>query len=284
MGVGVAQGYQLTTFLYGLWAGKRNLPAQPAAAHRGAPRAWALGSEEGPVLLADQHVAHQMDATTCGSTAIALAMASDPTTQPSGEPADALRSFSTFAQRQREVKELTNARRGVFSWPDRLGTAPWGAARVMKFQGHDYFDRMVVDTSLPQSSRLLTHAAHCAERGYPVLLYVGGDTTMGWNKGVPRHVVVLHSPPQRPRDVLEENSTSGASELELDPKLVALAQQIHVKLNQVKAESFDPELMIFDPASGNNTRVRLGQLIDGKAPREACGGWPHIMWAVMPKP
>ncbi len=302
-----ATGFQLTTFLYGLYAGRRRLPAVPLYLTDRDESTWRLGVGEGPVELADECRAVQVDGTTCGSASVALAKASDPTSVEAATLAGTVgtEARTVFNTLQHEIKDRTNRRKFVFGWPRRLGTPPWGAARELRFAGHEYFHRMVVDTSLPQSTRVLTHAAQCALRGFPVLLYVGGDTSMGIGAGVPRHVLVLHSPPQveladesaetQPELAQADADTGGEAsagldaEREMERKLEELEAKIQAKLDEAKRateqeEVFDPEFLLYEPSTGTNSRVTLRQLIDRKVPKDQLGGWPHIMWAVMPKP
>lgn len=327
-----ASGYQLSTFLYGLYAGRRRMPALPQHLPEREVGSWMLGVDEGPVLLAPQCNAVQVNATTCGSASIALAKASDPASseaallggvravadQAESVDADLAGSDAAvqsagaatqdeFRSLQLAIKSRTNRRKWFFAWPQKYGTPPWGASREMRFAQHEYFDRMVVDTSLPQSTRVLTHAAQCALRGFPVLLYVGGDTSMGWDAGVPRHVVVLHSPPAaalaedettdapiaddptaEPAPEPEEPVSGADVESELERKLADMEARIAAKLAEAKratdAEEFNPEFLIYEPSRGKNWRVTFQDLLNHRVPREAFGGWPHITWAVMPKP
>lgn len=300
-------GFQLTTFLYGLYAGRRKLPALPPYLSRGSASEWTLGCEPGPVTFDGSARATQVDPTTCGSASLVLAQASDPSSEVAVKLGvvgiDAKAEFDSL---QADFKNATNRRKAGVAWPHKFGTPPWGASREMRFSGHNYYDRMVVDTSLPQSSRILTHAAQSVLRGFPVLLYVGGDTSMGWDAGVPRHVVVLHSPPeaeisddlatpadhgdQVPAPESDENLQEGVQvEAQLEAKLAELEAKIQAKLNAAKdaissEELFDPQFLIYEPSRGINTPVTLRQLIDKKVPREAFGGWPHVMWAVLPEP
>lgn len=306
-----SSGFQLTTFLYGLYAGRRKLPALPAPLQDRDPDTWALGKSAGPLTVSAHCNAVQVDGTTCGSASIALAKASDP----EASEAKVLQAHglsvtqADFAELQHAIKSRTNRRKWFFAWPKKYGTPPWGASREMRFAGHDYFDRMVVDTSLPQSTRILTHAARCALGGYPVLLFVGGDTSMGWDAGVPRHVVVLHSPPapaSLENDGQSETAeseidspgepsqdvTSGYQgedlELEMEAKLAELEEKISAKLkaakSEVDGEEFNPEFLIYEPSRGKNHTVTLRAILDQAVPREAFGGWSHVMWAVMPEP
>ncbi len=300
-----AQGLQLTTFLYGLYFGRRKMPALVSPLAASQTRSWALGVNEGPVEIGGQCRAVQVDNTTCGSAAIALAKASDPASaEARGLLGTDANPQSQFAELQHAIKVETNRRRWGLKWPHAWGTPPWGASREMTFAGHEYFDRMVVDTSLPQSTRVLTHAARCVQAGFPVLLYVGGDTSMGMGKGVPRHVVVLDKPPTPLDDpsqlenalgnpdigseaVSTENNVDTDIEAVMTQRLAELERKIAAKLSEARSAmqepDFNPEMFIYEPSQGINTKVTLEELINKKCPPQAIGGWRHIMWAIMPK-
>ncbi|WP_435299589.1 hypothetical protein [Timonella sp. A28] len=286
------RGHQLTTFLYGLGAGRRRLPALPPALPPAQQQDWALGTDEGEVLLGGVHPAIQMDDTTCGSAAIVVAQASDATQTVAAQLGltgeaniDAAYVKEKFESLQRATKQQTNKRHRLFTWPHSWGTPPWGAARTMRFSGHAYYDRMVVDTSLPQSTRVLTHAAQCAQRGYPVLLYVGGDTSMRWNAGMPRHVVVLHAAARNAEDVetLSGLNVPRTGDAHDDAQIAELARTLNKTLKDAYDVEPDCRLYIYDPATGRNVAVTLRDLIDQKTPKAALGGWPHITWVVLPK-
>lgn len=315
---------------------------------------WALGVEEGAVLVGGVCPAVQVDGTTCGSAAIGLAMASDgtagaesrfpaartqrtPSPAPREKPADPLDPVATqlapevaqvtpephpaeavgeaqaqgdsivenqdsddlfsvseeeraatarrFGELQYQIKARTNKRRWLFGWPTQWGTAPWGAARVMTFAGHKYTHRMVVDTSLPQATRVLTHAADAAERGFPVLLYTGGDTSRGWGTAVPRHVVVLHCPPLPPtvpEPILDESERTGIEHI--DARLEEFSAKLKATVDRAKGIEERKPLFIYDPATGRNTLVTLDELINKGVDPSALGGWNHLTWAVVPTP
>lgn len=210
------QGYQLTEFLYGLGAGRRHLPRlpEPVAAPPGA-----IGSV-GSVLAGFGALAPvQTDATTCGSASlVVVAAAGDPSlrawllhgTAPEGTGppefgwldaasravGESGSAQDRFALLQRATKRRSNRRALLgLPWPSALGTPPWGAARTARCGSTRYTHRIVTDTSPRQSRRVLTQAVEAAARGFPVLLYTGGDTRGGPAAAVPRHVVVLHARP-----------------------------------------------------------------------------------------
>lgn len=287
--------FQLTTFLYGLGGGRRRIPAAPTPKQT---RTGLLPVAEGRVELVGQDStchAVQYDFTSCGSAAgaIALADVNESLAQwlqghepdlPVGlanleMPSVSLDTGGRFEWLQKNLKQISNRRAlGPFTWPSGAGTPPWGAKRVMSLgSGVQYIDRMVVNTSMRQRERTLTAAAVAADLGYPVLLYVGGDSSKGWKTAVPRHVVVLHGGPAP----IEE--TEGLlDDLDTEARLTKMAQEIKDRLQAARGEVFDPSLLIYDPATGTNTAVTMKQLMSNSVPATALGGWPHIVWMVLP--
>lgn len=246
----------------------------------------------GAPCLAVQH-----DQTSCGSAAIAIALAtvneqvanwlagtsdSVPTAL-LGRGHHVPTSPTSIAQRfgwlQENFKTLSNHRSlWPFSWPGKAGTPPWGAARVMTAgSGVKYRHRMVVNTSMRQRTRTMTAAAAAADQGFPVLLYVGGDSGGGWAGAVPRHVVVLHPGPTPAPEVIEEPESG-----DVEARLTRMAAEIKQKLAAATSHVFNPSLVIYEPASGTNTAVTLEELVSNVVPPNSLGGWPHIVWMVLP--
>ena len=290
-------GFQLTTFLYGLGAGHLRVPPPPASAPNrtafipDAPGAVKLDGQ-GTICLAVQH-----DQTSCGNAATAVALAAVNEQVASwlggtnsafpaellarGERApDATTQISErFQWIQQNLKALSNARSlWPFAWPNKAGTPPWGAAKVMTLgAGVNYRHRLVVNTSMRQRARTLTAAAVAADLGFPVLLYVGGDSNGGWKTSVPRHVVVLHAGPAPEVEVLDE-----PVENDLEARLTKMAAEIKERLKAATSQVFNPGLVIYEPAFGNNTAVTLDELVNNLVPPSSLGGWPHIVWMVLP--
>lgn len=79
---------------------------------------------------------------------------------------------------------------GVLPWPRSLGTPPWGAARVARFPGVAYRAVLVDDTRTDEVDDLLARVDAALDRGVPVPLYAGGDTSGGLAAALPRHVVL----------------------------------------------------------------------------------------------
>lgn len=300
------KGFQLSTFLYGLGGGRRRVPAPPALIP---DQTGYVTATPGQVNLVSHQestepatcLAVQQDPTSCGPAAAAVALSmvnldvarwlSGQTEQfpprletalvHPGAPAGPAGVQGRFSQLQSALKTISN-RRGLwpFTWPNAAGTPPWGAARVMsQGTGVRYIDRMIVNTSMRQRTQALTAAATAVDRGFPVLLYTGGDTKMGWSAAVPRHVVVLHRGEAPEPEMVPEPTDL---DLDLEAKLTAMAQQIKEKLKAANPQVFDPELVIYEPGTGTNTAVTLSQLVENEVPAHALGGWPHLVWMVLP--
>ena len=159
------------------------------------------------------HEGRQSDQTTCGSSALSmLAAAGDPSLalwlatgrlvspapeELSGAPLSALAALelappeARFAAVQRVIKRRSNSGAALgLPWPSALGTPPWGAARVARFPGVRFHQRMLDDTDAADLRSVLAAVGAWVDRGVPVPLYSGGDTAGGWSTAVPRHVVV----------------------------------------------------------------------------------------------
>lgn len=207
----------------------------------------AAGSRPGsrPVQLAPE--ARQVDETTCGAAVLAVLRLA-------GDPASALAlardpqgARHAFAARQRE----THARTRRF-WPRGLGTPPWGAAREARYGAVRYTHRVVGGREPSEGSRAVLRAAvAAASAGIPVPLYTGGDLGHGVTTAVPRHVVLLTA---------------------------------------VQEAGGGPTATLYEPSSGALHALPVDALrsADG-APRaqasrrRALGGWPHVVWAVLPR-
>ncbi|MBD5787057.1 hypothetical protein IF650_12790 [Cellulosimicrobium terreum] len=214
-------------------------------------------------------VARQTDGTTCGSAVLGLlAAAGDPvlalwlvTGEALGargtsgvEPAvpalpPGTDAAARFRRLQQVVKNRTNRKGlGPFEWPAAFGTPPWGAAREARYAGVRYTHR-VVDGPHRDGARggglgpVLDAALAAAARGAPVPLFTGGDVAAGPATAVPRHVVLL-----------------------------ATADR-------------DSRCELYEPSSGTVHRLAAADLAAGPrdpAVRRALGGWPHVVWALLP--
>ena len=157
----------------------------------------------------------QTDRTTCGSAVLAmLNAAGDPAlalwlatgtvldvsrpTELAAAPRDRLAELAgapveqRFARLHQVLKRRSNAG-GLLGlpWPAALGTPPWGAARTARFAGLYFRHEMLDDTDEVHLSGVLADVAAAVDRGVPVPLYSGGDTSRGWSTAVPRHLVLV---------------------------------------------------------------------------------------------
>lgn len=157
----------------------------------------------------------QSDGTTCGSSVLTmLAAAGDPTLalwlvsgrvlgqgrppELQDAPPDRLEALAhgpieaRFGAVQRVLKQRTNSGALLgLPWPAGLGTPPWGAARAARYVGLDFGHRMVDDTDRADLEAVLESVARSVERGAPVPLYSGGDSSRGLLAAMPRHVVLV---------------------------------------------------------------------------------------------
>ena len=199
----------------------------------------------GPRRLAPE--ARQVDETTCGAAVLAvLRLAGDPAAALAlaRDPRGARHAFAAL---QRQIH--ARARR---VWPRRLGTPPWGAAREARFGSVRYTHRVVGRHEPSEGSRAVLRAAVvAAAAGVPVPLYTGGDLGHGATTAVPRHVVLLTA---------------------------------------VRDTSAGPIATLYEPSSGAMHALPVDALRGpGGAPGaqasrgRALGGWPHVVWAVLPR-
>ncbi|WP_407318586.1 hypothetical protein UQW22_18080 [Isoptericola halotolerans] len=197
-----------------------------------------------PTLLAPE--ARQVDETTCGAAVLAMLRLA-------GDPAAALAlardprgARHAFAALQRATQARTRR-----VWPRRLGTPPWGAARAARYGPVRHTHRVVGSGEPSVGPRaVLAAAVAAASAGIPVPLYTGGDLGHGATTAVPRHVVLLTA---------------------------------------VRTGPTGSTATLYEPSSGALHAVPVDALrsVDG-APRQpsrrrALGGWPHVVWAVLPR-
>lgn len=194
----VGPGRQLTELLHRLGGGRRRLDDLPPRELGDVGAVQRLLAGLGGTLV-------QADATTCGSAAlVVVAAAGDPRLR--AWLAGGVGQERVVALQQRVKSASTRGALLGLAWPGSLGTPPWGAARTARFGTVTYGHRLVVDSDPRQSRRVLDHAILAAHRGFPVLLYTGGDTRGGAAAALPRHVVVLTSPQGRTLEVYEPSS------------------------------------------------------------------------------
>ena len=170
-----------------------------------------VGGGAGPVLLG-KVPATQVDQTTCGAAVMAMMLMM-------GDPLVAAwvmtgRSFGgylppevvgavgldgevrTIEQRWNGLQRVlhtavTRRALGVAPWPRSLGTPPWGVARVTRFAGVAFRGVVVDDAHADTVTAAVAHASAALRDGIPVPIYTSGDSRLGLDTVVPRHVVLL---------------------------------------------------------------------------------------------
>ncbi|WP_084125746.1 hypothetical protein [Demequina sp. NBRC 110054] len=167
---------------------------------------------EGPVALGVV-TARQVDQTTCGAAVLGmLHVASDPFVaiwvvtgryfagytpeavaaaliHGGGERGDVDGRWRALQRGQHTV--ATDRAVGPFPWPRSLGTPPWSVARLVRPFGIRYRSAMLDDRSPEAADALTAHASAALADGLPVVLYSAGDSDLGLETVVPRHVVLL---------------------------------------------------------------------------------------------
>ncbi|NMR19908.1 hypothetical protein [Cellulomonas fimi] len=223
--------------------------------------------------------ATQVDQTTCGSAVLAmLAAASDPllalwlatgrtaaghlprevaalrpdqrgaAAAAAATGAAATGAAARFGMLQLTVKERSSrAALGPLPWPARLGTPPWGAARVARHVGAAFASTMVDDTDAGTFGGALDRAGRSLATGVPVPLFTGGDLSSGLWTAVPRHVVLLVPRPSVARA----------------PDAAGWA--------------------VYEPSRGVVVDITREELLAPAGPRAAYGGWSHVCWMVLPQ-
>jgi hypothetical protein len=187
--------------------------------------------------------ARQVSPTTCGSAVLAmLALAGD--VRLALRLARAADPAVAFATMQRRLLDAaTRGPLGLPAWPRGLGTPPWGAARQARYGAVRFTHRVV-----GSDDGAVDHAVAAAAAGVPVPLYTGGDVSGGLARAVPRHVVLL------------------------------------TRVGEATAT-------LYEPSSGGLHTLPLGVLLAGPARGDAraaaartraLGGWPHVVWTVLP--
>ncbi|WP_251153269.1 hypothetical protein [Cellulosimicrobium sp. Marseille-Q4280] len=251
-----------------------------------------------PLTLAGA-LARQVDGTTCGSAVLALlAAAGDPVlalwlvtgtaldgapatagTDPAPGPRVAPDRSSGGASpggaehRWRRLQHIVKARTGrkalgPFPWPGALGTPPWGAARTARY-ADVRFTHHAVDGARGYS--VLGAALDAAARGIPVPLFTGGDLSGGVTAAVPRHVVLLVA-----ADAATTDGAAGRSGPVRAPGTAASGRAGTPGVRRC---------WVYEPSSGTVHRLDAARLAAGgqaAAVRRALGGWPHVVWAILP--
>lgn len=189
----------------------------------------------------------QHDPTTCGTTVLGLINAMfDPSllAHLRGDDVDVRigQARDRFAQLQKHLL----ARVTGHSWPQSLGTPPWGLARELRVPGVTY-EHLAVDDRDGAVAEVLTGVFRRAtDAGIPVPLYVGGSLKDRPAAAMPRHVALLVPP---------------------------AATMFHPASTHAR---------IYEPASGRVYRRQWSSLWDRRTQDAAFGGWTHVSWVVLP--
>ncbi|MFC8597725.1 hypothetical protein [Isoptericola sp. NPDC057191] len=208
----------------------------------GRPRLLTLPAADGVLVPA-----RQVDERSCGPAVLGLLGLA-------GDPRGALGlvrrpdgTATAFAALQRELHlRATRTAWRLPTWPGALGTPPWGAARVARYGRVRYTHRVVGGRA---ARDVLAAALTAAARGVPVPLYTGGDLARGAATAVPRHVVLLTA---------------------VRDGLATLYEPSSGRLHAVPVRAL----------AAPDGRARRGP--DGEVLRRALGGWPHVVWALLP--
>jgi len=154
----------------------------------------------------------QADQTTCGAASMAMMlMMTDPfvalwvaTGAVVGDylPPEVLgceaerRPAHTVEERwrslQRHLHDATTRRAlGPFPWPRSLGTPPWRVDNVTRCAGLRFRGALVDDADGSDLKAMLAHASAALRDGIPVPVYTAGDSSLGLDTAIPRHVVLF---------------------------------------------------------------------------------------------
>ncbi|WP_062387378.1 hypothetical protein [Demequina iriomotensis] len=171
-----------------------------------------------PVMRPQSHVrwvhveARQVDQTTCGAAVMsAMLMQGDPLvalwvvtgrTLADYIPAEVLAVMAEdlptrglderwhALQRVLHLHTTTSAL-GPVAWPRSLGTPPWKVDEHTRFAGLRFRGALVDDSTPEALAPLLAHVRRAVHDGIPVPLYASGDSSLGLDSVIPRHVVLI---------------------------------------------------------------------------------------------
>lgn len=156
--------------------------------------------------------AMQVDQTTCGAATMGMMrMIGDPfvalwvaTGRSLGDyaPPEALHAEAegfavlTLEERWQALQRVLHAQTttsalGPVAWPRALGTPPWKVDDRTRFAGLRFAGRLVDDSSPESLAPELAHARRALADGIPVPLFSAGDSSLGLDTVIPRHVVLL---------------------------------------------------------------------------------------------
>lgn len=202
-----------------------------------------MKTEPGPVAWAGTP-ARQVDETTCGAASMAMMAAiGDPFVAlwlasgrvlggyvpPEVERLQGWRRLDTVERRwealQRSIHHATTRRGlGLFAWPKALGTPPWRVDNNTRFADLRFRGMIVDDADQDDLTAVIDHASAALRDGIPVPLYASGDSEMGLDTVIPRHVVLLV---RRTEDgFLAYEPTSGALHLITERQLRSGAKKL----------------------------------------------------------
>ena len=170
-----------------------------------------FGMRSGPVRWGSV-AATQVDQTTCGAATMSMMrMVGDPFvalwvatgrslgdyTAPEALHAEA-EGFEvlTVQERWHALQRVLHAQTttsalGPVAWPRSLGTPPWKVDDRTRFAGVRFKGWLVDDSSAESLAPLLAHARRALADGIPVPLFSAGDSSLGLDTVIPRHVVLL---------------------------------------------------------------------------------------------
>ncbi|WP_062288035.1 hypothetical protein [Demequina phytophila] len=169
------------------------------------------GDAEGPLAWAGVR-ARQVDQTTCGAATMGvMLMVGDPfvalwvatgRTLADYEPAEAMHAEAegyealTVEERWHALQHVIHAQTtasalGPVAWPRSLGTPPWKVDDSTRFAGLRFRGSLVDDSSPDALAPLLAHARRALGDGIPVPMFTAGDSSLGLDSVIPRHVVLL---------------------------------------------------------------------------------------------
>ncbi|WP_062310764.1 hypothetical protein [Demequina rhizosphaerae] len=156
--------------------------------------------------------ARQVDQTTCGAATMAvMLMVGDPFVAlwiatgralAGYEPSEALHAEAegfetlTIEERWHALQRVIHAQTtasavGPVAWPRSLGTPPWKVDDSTRFAGLLFRGSLVDDSSPEALAPLLAHARRALGDGIPVPMFTAGDSSLGLDSVIPRHVVLL---------------------------------------------------------------------------------------------
>ena len=169
------------------------------------------GIGSGPVRWGSV-AATQVDQTTCGAATMGMMrMVGDPfvalwvaTGRSLGDytPSEALHVEAegletlTVEERWHALQRVIHAQTtssalGPVAWPRALGTPPWKVDDRTRFAGIRFKGWLVDDSSPETLAPLLRHARRAIADGIPVPLFSAGDSSLGLDTVIPRHVVLV---------------------------------------------------------------------------------------------